>query len=374
MPGAFDPARLTLARRLAGLTKRELARRVNVTPPAITQFETGQTVPRPAVLAQLGLILGYPADYFLHIPLRRSPRVDSRSFFRSVRATRQWERDEAEALAEHVADVVALVAEDLELPALDLPDCGRGEADSTDEIEQAARAVREAWLLPPGPVGHVVRELEAHGVIVSRLGDKVLRVDAFSRWLDDRPLVVLWAAKVDKARSRYDAAHELGHLVMHPDPEPANPQLEKQANRFAAAFLMPADDIAPYLPRRAPRAGDWPDLFAVRRQWGVSIAALFRRALDLGSMSEASFRRAMVRLSERGMRRGEGDDLGAPEKPELLARAVTTLAAHRARGIDEVADRLHFSRPHMQMLASVEPTSAHVPADAPRGRNLRAVQ
>jgi Zn-dependent peptidase ImmA (M78 family)/DNA-binding XRE family transcriptional regulator len=369
----FDPTRLTLARRLAGLTKRDLAERLQISAPAITQFEAGQTTPRRPLLAQLGLVLGYPVAYFLRPEGRRAGRVDTRSFFRSLRTTRQWERDRAEALAEHVADLIALIGEEIELPELRLPECAWiTSAAVRDDVEQAAELVRREWELPPGPVGHVVRELEAHGIFVCRFGDQESRVDAFSRWLDDVPLVVLWASKNDKARSRFDASHELGHLVMHPDPEAANPVLERQAHAFAAAFLLPAEQIEQELPRRPPRPADWDDLFATRRHWGVSIAALFRRAHDLGTLSEASFRRSMMQLSKRGMRRDEGDDLGPPERPRLLVQAVDAFADAQRVELDGIADRLHFSGAHVRELVGPAPDAGPVDP-APNTSALRSV-
>lgn len=371
MPQEFDPSRLTLARRLAGLTKRDLAQRVGVSAPAITQFEAGKIVPRGAVQARLSLVLGCHPDYFKRSVGRRSPRTDARSFFRSLRSTRQGERDYAEALVEHIADVVGLVEEEYDLPPLDLPDCSWvQEQAGIADFEKVASTVREEWNLPQGPVGHVVRELEAHGVLVARLGQESLRIDAFSRWIDDRPLVVLWASKGDKARSRFDASHELGHLLMHPEPEPANPLFESQAQSFASAFLMPAEDIIDELPRRPPRHGDWDSLFETRRRWGVSIAALFRRARDLAVLSEAGYRRAMMGLSARGMRRGEGDDLGAPEQPEFIARAVAAVAQDRGLTLDQLANDLRFSVSHIEALLGPDP---HASVEGRGQRALRAV-
>jgi Zn-dependent peptidase ImmA (M78 family)/transcriptional regulator with XRE-family HTH domain len=368
----FDRTRLTLARHLAGLTKRDLASKLGVSAPAVTQYESGQATPRPAVLAQLSLVLGCPPEYFIRSPGRRQPKTEARSFFRSLRATRQHERDRAEALVEHVADLVALIEEDLALPELQLPHATDVDVHTgRRELEAAAALVRRQWNLPPGPVGHVVRELEAHGILVCRLGSGPSRVDAFSRWLDDRPVVVLWASKTDKARSRFDASHELGHLVMHPDPEPANPLLERQAHAFAAGFLMPAEQIEEDLPRRPPRPGDWDELFETRRRWGVSIAALLKRSRELGTLSESGFRRAMVRLSERGLRRGEGDDLGPPETPRLLSEAVSAVAQARKQTWDQLADDLRLSPRHLMEL--VEPAERSEALDPAPNRRLRAV-
>lgn len=67
------------------------------------------------------------------------------------------------------------------------------------------------------------------------------------------PVVVLGADKNDRARSRFDGAHELGHLVVHGHQIWGVKEVEHQAHAFAAAFLMPAGDIRDELPDRA----DW---------------------------------------------------------------------------------------------------------------------
>ena len=59
----------------------------------------------------------------------------------------------------------------------------------------------------------------------------------------DRPVVVLGADKGQSDRSPFDAAHELGHLVLHRPEHAGTREVETQAHRFAAAFLMPADAI-----------------------------------------------------------------------------------------------------------------------------------
>lgn len=102
--------------------------------------------------------------------------------------------------------------------------------------------------------------------------------------------------------------------------------MERAAHRFAAEFLTPAKAIAPELPRRV----DWRRFAELKVRWGVSIAMLLRRARDLGFISDASYRRAMMELSRRGWRTAEPVDLGTPEQPELLGRAMSLLEARRA--------------------------------------------
>jgi Zn-dependent peptidase ImmA (M78 family)/transcriptional regulator with XRE-family HTH domain len=340
----FDPRRLALARSAAGKTKSDLARDLGLSPASISQYEAGNTSPRTAVVAEMALLLGVHPQYFEKTSDRRAVSPASRSFFRSLRATRQWERDAADALSEHVYDVVAFIESRVTLPRPDLPSFSvHGQASRAD-VEQVAAALRQHWGVATGrPVANVVRLMESQGVFVCRPPGVSQRVDAFSRWFDTRPLVVLSDAKGDKARSRFDAAHELGHLVMHHEPEFSDRVQERQAHAFAAAILMPAAEVKEDLPSRPPRGGDWGRLKEAQLRWGVSIAALLYRAKELGTLSDAAFRRAMTRYNELRLGNDDGTVLGAPEEPRLLPEAVQALMSHNRWTYDDFAAELRFT-------------------------------
>lgn len=330
----FDPRRLTLARWSAHLTKRELAERSGLSPASITQYEAGRTLPPPATLAKLALAVGMPVGYFQRREDRRRPDPAARSFFRSLRSTPQRDRDHADALAEHVFDLVDHLDQRVTLPAPDLPHIPP-RSSSRQEIERIAAELRHTWQVPDGPIANMVRLLEAHGVIVARPHSGGSNLGAFSRSFAERPLVMLWADKSDKARSRFDAAHELGHLIMHTDPDPLDREQERQANMFASALLMPATQIGGYLPRRAPTSRDWPLVLEHRKHWGVSAKALLYRARELGTLNEPAYRRAMVAYNQRGINTRDGSALGEPETPLLIARAIQALDP--AGGTEEIA-------------------------------------
>ncbi|MBK8210507.1 MAG: ImmA/IrrE family metallo-endopeptidase [Rhodospirillales bacterium] len=55
-------------------------------------------------------------------------------------------------------------------------------------------------------------------------------VSAFSFWEGGHPFIFLGADKQSAARSRFDAAHELGHLILHRGV--AEEDLEADLNRF----------------------------------------------------------------------------------------------------------------------------------------------
>lgn len=321
----FDGNRLALARRLARLPRAHLARDIDITPTAITQLERGSIRPTAPVLTRLALRLEVPEDFFRYgRPVPTLPATAAH--FRSLRATPALSRDQALAFAELAMDVVETVEQYVDLPAADIPALELPESPSRGDLAVAAAQTRDALGVPEGPVAHVVRLLEAHGVVVLRLPTKVAgrvldsNVDAFSTSATTRPLVLLSPVKDDKARSRFDAAHELGHLVLHhDDTEAGNKIIEGQAQGFAAEFLMPADQVVDDLPRRV----DWEQLHAAKRRWGTSLRALIYRARTLGVFSEASYKRANITLTSQGI--PEPGPLGPPEAPSLLGAAAELL-------------------------------------------------
>jgi Zn-dependent peptidase ImmA (M78 family)/transcriptional regulator with XRE-family HTH domain len=310
----FEPGRLRLARDFARQSQAELARLLDITPSALSQFESGAARPGAETRERLSSLLGVPAAFF------ELPLVDTHDgFFRALRRTSVADRRRARAIAHVAHDLATQGSAGSRLPALAVPRFPVASvAADRDEAERIAAEVRKAWGLPPGPVPNLVALLESHGVVVMRLPLDSADVDAFSLPFADRPVVVLGSDKNDRARSRFDAAHELGHLVMHGEQLWGLPQVEKQAHNFAAAFLMPADEIYADLPERA----DWPRLFDLKRKWQVSLGALLMRAKTLGRMPDGNYLTAVKAASARGWRRVEPVPLGIPEQPTVLARLM----------------------------------------------------
>lgn len=311
------PARVRLSRELQLWSQAELADKLKLSPAAVSQFENGTTRASDDTLHRLGDALEVPVA-FLTLPFADTHE----GFFRSLRKSSVAHRRRARAIA-HVAHDVAVAAGDLPLAQLDsIPiidiDTPR------EDVAAVATALRKRWQLPAGPIENVVSLLEDRGVLVLRSALESADVDAFSLPFRDHPVVVLGADKQDRARSRFDAAHELGHLVMHGEQIWGLKQVEDQAHWFSAEFLMPKADIYYQLPTSV----DWPALFALKQTWQVSLAALLMRAKTLGRLTPEQYLTAIKAASARGWRRSEPVPLGAPEQPQLLAQL---LDRHRNR-------------------------------------------
>jgi Zn-dependent peptidase ImmA (M78 family)/DNA-binding XRE family transcriptional regulator len=320
----FDPQRLEIARKCGALRRSELAARVDVSPSAITQLESGQTKPSAATLSRLSLALNFPVDFFLDDGRRPAIKDHGKAFFRSLRAARQIDRDRAAARAFLVSELVEVMERHVRLPAVNVPRTLYLDQDhvSRETIEERAVELRRAWNIPDGPIANVVRLLEANGIIVTHCIFDCPEVSSFSHFFRARPVVVLKEERDDVARLRSDAAHELGHLILHEEPEAGNQILETQAQAFAGSFLMPGRQIGASL----PRSFDIERYRALKKTWGVSLQFLLYRARELGRMSESTYRRAMMAFSKQGWRAHEPFPLTAREETRLLPRALEVIS------------------------------------------------
>jgi Zn-dependent peptidase ImmA (M78 family)/DNA-binding XRE family transcriptional regulator len=336
----FDPARLRLARQLNAWSRAELARQAGVSAAAISQFESGASKPKPATLAQLALVLGVPAR-FLATARRATlvPKVEE-SFFRSLRRTTLRDRERAAAHAGLLAELVRSVESRVVFPSFEpIPEIVLDASDLAERAEEAADLIRDRWQVPPGPIEHVVRLLERNGIVVCRVPLLTKDVDAFSWAAGPRPLVLLGADKGVYERSRLDAAHELAHMLMHAhDPEPAQPALERHAQRFAGALLLPAVELRAEWPGQRL---DWSQLLALKARWGISLAAILYRARELELLSHTTYTNAMKYLSRKGWRVREPGTRHPPEEPVLLGEALGLLAKNGVT-LEALAEAAHL--------------------------------
>ncbi|MBM7772518.1 Zn-dependent peptidase ImmA (M78 family)/transcriptional regulator with XRE-family HTH domain [Actinokineospora baliensis] len=346
---AFDPARLTQARNLAGKTKRWLAEQLGVTPAAVSQYELGTNRPRSDLLPRLAEVLQVPLAYF--VAGRVQARLDpAAAHFRSLRSTRAYQRAKAIAVTEQVWELTNALERRVQLPPVDLPGFSCGEVHpGTGDPSRAAAELRAAWGLGGGPVTHLIRRLEAHGIVVhTPQRDEDLRtVDAFSTSVLPRPVIVLTPNRTDDVyRHRFSAAHELGHLVLHGEATPGDSTQEREADSFAAEFLTPRASIGPQLPKRL----DLRRLSELRDVWGVSVHSLVYRCRELGLLSDSSAGRAYQRLNELREQPGFAPEplSGYPgERPALLAQAFD-LACDTGLTITELARELAWDVPRVR--------------------------
>ena len=329
-PG-FVGSRLREARELRALSAQQLGEMLGVTRSAISQYERDQSSPHPIVMRQIALILNLPTGFFL---LPHRPESQVQVFFRSKVATTKTARARGGHRLRWLGEIVTALARRLHLPNTELQlfepvtDPRRL---GDEDIDDMAVMARQSWGLGEAPIANVVWLLESKGAIVTRGEIFDALMDSFSRWdtEDEHPLIFLNADKSSAVRSRFDAAHELGHLLIHryvPE-EYWGRDLhlrEQQANKFASAFLLPANAFSRDVPYPSL------DTFqALKPKWMVAISAMLMRCQSLGLVTDAHAERLWQNLGRRHWRTREPlDDELVVEVPRFLRTAFETLATH----------------------------------------------
>ncbi len=316
----LDPQRITFARELRGLTKKELAEKIKKTPSAVSQLERSLIRPDLETFVAISFALKFPPSFFTEKD-RRSKTIEiSTCHFRSLRSTSQSMRRQSARKGDLYVDFVELLESKGLLFPKEEASGFSASADTDEDIERAAVDLRRHWNMKLGPIPDIVRLVESKGIVVLPLPDVCNKVDAFSTWRSRRPCMLLSLTKT-ASRVRFDVGHELGHIVLHEESAAGESKTERQADRFAGAFLAPRDSFIEECPRR------W-NFHAFRQlkfRWKMSIQALLYRAKDLGCISQSTYQRAMIQLSRNNMRKNEGKEWDM-ERPVLIAQALELLS------------------------------------------------
>ena len=292
----FNISRLELARRRRGLTKKGLAEASGVPERTLVHDLKSEGEPPRSRVRAYASALGFPLDFFYRDEVEKLS-VEAVSFRALSRMTAR-QRDQEMGSAEIALELERWIEQRFELPHPQVPDY----ADSDAEV--AAELVRRDFGLGERPVRNMVNLLEAHGVRVFSLAPESNNVDAFSFWRDGVPYVFLNTSK-SAERSRMDAAHELGHLVLHATDKLSSRDREFAARRFGAAFLMPKSAVL----AEVPYAAKVSQLRRAKHNWGVSLASLICRAHDLSLLSDWQYRSSMIDIGRCGYRTDEPDSM-----------------------------------------------------------------
>ncbi|MFF9429391.1 helix-turn-helix domain-containing protein [Streptomyces sp. NPDC014746] len=332
------PSRITLARKRRGLTLAELSKRSELSLQSLSNYETGRTSPRTATVRRMADALDFPESFFSGPDLDELPAEGIS--WRARTKTPPRTLDAARAAGTLAAQLYDWIDERFRLPDADLPSLGK------PDPETAAEMVRIRWGLGNAPAPNMVHLLEAHGVRVFSLAPDSVEVDAFAVWRGNVPFVFLNTMKTVE-RGRFDAAHELGHLVMHGSGERdcTGPEAERQANDFASALLMPAASVLGHMP-----AGARVDQIIEGKQiWKVSAMALTYRMHDLNLLTDWQYRSTCAELSARGYKTDEPQGMKKRETSQVLTKVFQAL---RSKGVrpGDVAEQLGITLDEMNKM------------------------
>ncbi|MBZ0273668.1 ImmA/IrrE family metallo-endopeptidase [bacterium] len=307
----FVPSRLTLARKRRGMTKIRLGETTSLTVRSITAYESGDYEPTSAHLTTLSNALQFPEDFFSQPEVSELP--PNGASFRAMSSMTAYQRDMALSAGYLAVELNQWLEDKFNLPQSDVPSL------RNTEPEAAAEYVRNKWTLGELTIRNMIHLLELHGVRIYSLAESCREVDAFSLWRGNTPFIFLNTTK-SAERSRFDCAHELGHLVLHRHGAPNGREAEQQADTFASAMLMPKGSVL----AKAPRMATLDLLIALKKHWTVSVGALAYRLRALNLLTEWQYRTICVQIAQLGYRTREPQG-SSHETSQILNKVFLTL-------------------------------------------------
>ena len=291
----FNPKRLALARMRRRMTGRALAVAADIAPDTLSRIERGHRPPDESTVTKLAGALRYPAEFFFG---EDPADIDADGVsFRSFSKMSAKEKDAAQSAGQLGIQLAAWVERRFNLPDPDLPDLSY-----QSDPEKAASEARQYWGIGERPIGNMIGFLESKGVRVLSLSEDTANVNAFSFWRDGKPYIFLNNFKTPES-SIFDSAHELGHLLVHCKGDLRGDRLlEREADGFAGAFLMPANDVRATI--NYPVTSEV--VISAKKKWRVSAFALLHRLWRMKIITtEHQYRSLCIDLSRRGYRSNE---------------------------------------------------------------------
>ena len=324
----FNPARLKLARTRRLLTLKALSEKVGLSARMVSEYEKDYcaSIPPEETIVAFEQALNYPRKFFICDNDIESVAPESVSF-RSLKSMKAANQHAAIGAGSLGLLLDGYLETKFNLPNIDLPDF------RNFEPEAAAEALREIWGLGSQSINNMVHLLEKHGVRVFSLAENTQSVDAFSFWKEDKPYVFLNTQKSGE-RSRMDAAHELGHLVLHRHGVPQGKDVEIEADKFAYFFLMPRRTMLAITARNITVD----DVIKIKAQWKTSAMAVIMQMRAVNCITEWHHRSLIIEASRRGLRKTEINGIER-ETTKLLAILFEQLALDGIE-IKDVAEKL----------------------------------
>lgn len=328
MNAQFNPVMLTLAKESAGLTQAAIAQHAGISQSLMSKIENGFENPSEDFLLKTAEITGVPVELF-----HQSDAVLTETLFDIFHKKRltlpQKPLRKANSSARILRLEIGRLLRSFDIPAvLPFPNLPIDQRESAEEVAALTRAM---WRIPRGPLPNLVKVVEATGtpVIVADLEHEKLRALSMPGVKSDNSHIIVLNSRLPASAQRFALAHEIGHLVMHDGV--ASPEMEKDADDFASALLMPAAEISPQL-----RNVRFRDLGELKRYWRVSLAALIYRAHALGLITERHYRTLNMNLNNlpNGRKREPGEF--DREQPTLIKNVVRSYRNDLGYSVDEL--------------------------------------
>lgn len=371
------------ARLFRGLSLSDLSNKTGITKQALSLYENETIRPEISKLVAIAQALDFPIEYFMSLD-NFQVKTES-TYFRSLLSTPKIARTAQSVRVEFIAKIYEILIDYVDFPDKNFPEIafsGRNafsecaDEEETSEIESIVTQCRKFWGLGFGPIVNLQKTVESNGIIITSLFTDKDEIDAFSQRTiingNSVYIIVLNSTK-NNVRTRFDIAHELGHIFLHPWSENIEElsrqefkERESQANKFAGAFLLPREsfgnDVSHY-----PTKLEY--YLHLKEKWNVSIQAMIYRAHQLKIISTTQYQYLMRQVSKCGWRSCEPYDRPFNIEKTLLQEAIELLfssgemkpydlmTALKSKGLymrhEDVEDLLSIERDSLKETTSV---------------------
>lgn len=339
----FNGRRFRDALQFRGKKMAEVARETGISRQSLSLYANNENTPPFENVVKIARYLDFPAEYFLSED--KCTAVTTNIYFRSQAAAKKKEQNAAKIKLEYTAKMYEKLLNHVDFPLLNLvlptgiyadidEIVNSNPEDAQEKIEKLTISLREAWGVGEGPIDNMQYLLESNGIVVTGFRNVEDAIDAFSQkiYLEDGSpvyIIALALGKKPRERLRFDMAHELGHIMMHNwdesndnlDREKFN-AIERQANMFASALLLPHDSFGKMV---QPYATNIEFYRSLKKKWGVSMQAMMYRARQLGIISVNQFQYMMRQISKKGWRTREPGDVPGKISSTIFQGAIDVL-------------------------------------------------
>jgi len=321
-----------------------------VTKQALSKYEKEKARPSPVVLNRLASALGVKSAHLWSEP---TIRVEFIAYRKGAGLLKREQETVESLVTQTLEDRIHLQELTNKFDGSKLPVRALC-ANTVEDAEHAAEALRIQWNLGTDPIASVTDVLEDNCI-------HVLEVDASEKFDGSAAVAhpvgeerVVAAAIVTRrgvpgGRQRLNLSHELGHLVLC---VPQDVDEEKMAFRFGSAFLAPAQTV--YREVGSSRSFIRSDeLLLLKRRFGMSVQALLYRLRDLRIISDSHYTWWCKGINRMGWRKEEPFEL-APEKSKWLLQNTLRALSEGLLTTDEAKSLLGKTMERQEPLSLIE--------------------
>ncbi len=328
----FYGNKLKFARLYRGLSMEELGERIGKSKQIISQYESEDDPQSPSfdIVSDMSETLKFPISFFYTEDKEDVEEINT--YFRALLSSNKKDKITQSKKATVVITIYKFLEKYIEFPKLNIPKINQKDLEDKNYYN-IVKDIRKFWNLGDKPINNIINVLEANGFILSSVNTNTYDIDAFTHYVKRNGekifCIVLGNEKKSFARRQFSTAHELAHVLLHGTAIDVNTlsreefrEIEKEADKFAAEFLLPTDSFKKDLiyPTNLKFYEE------LKKKWKVSIIAMIMRAADLQVITKNQLQYLIKQAYSKGYRNIEPlDDTLKIYEPTIMKLALNML-------------------------------------------------